>query len=679
MARVSPGYTAFTKGEISPQMYGRADLDSYSACLEKCRNCVVRPFGGVSRISGTEYVANTRNNAYAKLIKFCAGENDNYMIEVTAGKFRFFKDGAALLDGNDNVYEVANDYTNDRLSSIQYVQIDDVIKLVCRDDAGKTNKPKELIRFGAANWVFRDVDFVCSPFLDWGDKAVSINCSATNGTITMTATADIFGTGHVGSYWRLGGTTTIDNVVRQGFVKITAFVNERQVTAQVLWTLTLDGNNNTNVWAEGAWSGVRGYPSTIALFDGRLYYGGTPYQPRNVFGSQPYAYEDYTPAVNNESSGAINVELASNASGDSSRLQWLVGASYLVAGTGGAEFVIKANSEASITPSDVTAKARTNWGSENIQPAVLGSMIHFVQAKGGKVRNFYYDYYTDMYKAVDVALFSEHLLETGIKDVAVQKQPDNVLWCLRSDGKLAGMVYEPDQEVQAWFLIEYDGAVIESIECIPGENGMYDEMYMVVKHTINEEEVRHIERSEAYVTPDVQTECRYLRDSLSYEGDISVTAVAGLDHLEGQTVSVFADGAVQSPKVVTDGSIILDTAAFRVTVGLPYVSYITTMPFEVGSENGTAIGKKKRVNELALRVWKTSAVRVGRDLSDLHTVQYRNPQTPMGTAEPLFTGIIPNIKYNQGWTEEASVTVEQSKPLPMNILAIVPIVNEVDK
>lgn len=80
-----------------------------------------------------------------------------------------------------------------------------------------------------------------------------------------------------------------------------------------------------------------------------------------------------------------------------------------------------------------------------------------------------------------------------------------------------------------------------------------------------------------------------------------------------------------------------------------------------------------------MRVWRTSGSRIGYDLNHLQTVMFRNPLTPMGEAQPIFTGIVSNIKYNQGWTYEASITVEQSEPLPMNVLAIAPIINEQDK
>ena len=104
------------------------------------------------------------------------------------------------------------------------------------------------------------------------------------------------------------------------------------------------------------------------------------------------------------------------------------------------------------------------------------------------------------------------------------------------------------------------------------------------------------------------------------------------------------------------------------------------MPLEAGSKTELAIGKRKRISELSIRFWKTSGCRLeGKDLENLQQIRYRNANTMLGKPLELFTGIIPNIKYNQGWEWVANITVEQSNPLPMNILAIAPILTEVDK
>jgi hypothetical protein len=758
MARVAPLYPTFARGEISPLMFGRSDVEAYASCLDKCRNCWVRPYGVVSRVAGTEYINTARGKA--RLLKFVFNAKDSYIIECGAGYFRFYRNGSYVVTNLGAIYEISNPFTEAQLSTIQYVQLDDVLKIVYEDDSGKTNEPLELIRRASNDWVLQKVSFKCTPFLDANTTATTLTASADSGTITVTASAALFEQSHVGSFWKMGGTVTIDDEERQGFFKITAVTDSTHATAVV--QSKLSATTATNVWSEGAWSKKHGFPSKIALFEGRLYYARTPSNPRNVYGSHPYAYEDFTPAVNNEASGAINIELAASAAGDGSAIQWMNGANVLIAGTYGSEFVIRGG-DSGITPSTVTANAKTNWGSEPIQPPTLGSLVYFVQRTGKKVRQFSYDYTLDTYKAIDVSLYSEHLLESPIVAVAYQKAPDSVVYCLRTDGKVAALTIETEQQVQAWSLLEFDGFV-ESVETVPSYNGEYDEVYFIVRRVINGQTVRYVERIQDPITPEIQSKCWYVRSGLhisafedtallgltisdtvgestvtlttttAYFDDwmlnrrvrviddmmnlvaeykietvsanglsatatvikaadvenpysvaaghwgVSLKYISGLDHLVGKSVQILADGAVQTARTVANnGQIELETDAFYIIVGLGYRSYMKTMPLEAGSENGTSVGKRKRINEMALRVWRTSGCRVGGSLDNLQNVRYRDPATPMGMPQTLFTGIVSNIKYNQGWTWDANITIDQKEPLPMNILAIAPIINEVDK
>ena len=540
MARVAQIFPTFARGEVSPWMFGRVDIEPYSSCLDKCRNCWVRPFGAVSRVAGTEFITEARGKA--RLLKFVFSATDSYIIECGAGYFRFFNDGGYIVDGNDNIYEINNPFTEAMLDSIQYVQLDDIIKITYKDDAGNTNKPLELIRKAANNWELREVDFKCTPFLDENLTSTTLMASATTGnSITISASAAVFNSKHVGSYWWLGGKTTVDNIEKQGYVKITGYTDSTHVTAKVMWQLST--TSATVEWGEGAWSDYRGYPACIGLMDGRVYYGRTPHSPRNLYGSRPYAYEDFTPATDNEDSGAVNIELATNSSGDGSDIRWIIGANFLLVGTYGSEFVVKGSGDSGITPTDVHARARSNWGTESIQPVVVDSMIHFVQRTGKKVRQFVYDYYLDAYKAVDISLFSEHLLESPIKAIAYQKNPDSLLWCLREDGKVAGLTLETNQQIQAWCLMEFDG-IVESIETIPSYNGLYDEVYMIVRRTVNGNPVRHVERIEDLITPEIQAHCWYVRDALSYSAyEITEGLTLTLSGTSG-TITLTSSGSI---------------------------------------------------------------------------------------------------------------------------------------
>jgi hypothetical protein len=715
----------------------------------------VRPYGVVSRFAGSEYINSTKDGNFARLIKFVFSADDSYIIEVGVGYFRFYYNGGVVLKDGE-VYEVENSWTEEQIASLQYVQLDDIIKFSVLPVGGdnSTAKLMELVRKASDDWEFREVELKSTPYLDENITDTTITPSAATGDITLTASADLFEEGHIGSYWWIGGTVAEDNEQVQGYVKITKVESKTKALAEVIKKLS--GTSATKRWGEGAWSNLRGYPAVVALYDGRIYYARTPHQPRNIYASKPYAYETFTPSPNNEDDGGLNIELATNANGDGSDIKWMIGASYLLCGTYGGEFIIRGTGDGAITPTDVSARQRTNWGGERIQPVVAGTFVHFIQRNGKKLRQFQYDYYYDSYKAVDVSIFSEHFFESGIKDIAYVKNTDSMLLLLNNKGEVVVLTLEQDQAIQAYSLLEFNG-VVESIEAIPSHNGNYDEIWYVIKRNINGQEVRFIERIQDPITPDNQEDCWYVRSGLQYnaynltkdnelilsgltgeitaiatndifeENDlnkrirvidekgavlgqatitkvtdaksvnlkvvkdfqdtkiqgglwgVSTNTISGLDHLENENVQILADGAVQTDKVVQEGKVLLELDAWKITAGLGYTSYITTMPLEAGSQNGTAVGKRKRISELSVRLWKTSGCRIGRDLDNLQQVRYRTPNTPLGTPLGLFTGLIPNIKYNQGWEWVANVTVEQSSPLPMNILAIAPIMTETDK
>lgn len=485
MAHVAPVYPNFARGEVSPLMFGRIDIEQYPSCLDKCRNTYIRPYGCASRLTGTEFVSQTKNSGKVRLLKFVFSATDSYIIECGAGYFRFYQNGAPVTK-NGAVYEISNDYYEDQLDSIQYVQLDDIIKLTClpHNNDNTTARPKELIRNASDSWTFRNVTFVETPYLDQNTSSITMKADATTGSTTLHASANYFTASMVGANIWLG-TKVKDSATNkdvQGYVKITGYTSAQEVTVSV--QSALSGTTATKLWGEGAFSDRRGYPSCVALYDGRLYYARTPYQPRNIYGSKPYAYETFTPAVDNEDDAGINIALATNANGDGSDIKWIIGASYLLCGTYGGEFVIRGTGDGAITPTDISARQRTNWGGEPVQPIVAGTFVHFLQRNGNKLRQFQYDYYYDAYKAVDVSIFSEHLLESPIKAMALQKNPDSIIYLMREDGNVVMLTLEQDQSVQAWSLLEEMGAKVESIQTIPSFDGNYDEVYMVMNRYV---------------------------------------------------------------------------------------------------------------------------------------------------------------------------------------------------
>lgn len=163
------------------------------------------------------------------------------------------------------------------------------------------------------------------------------------------------------------------------------------------------------------------------------------------------------------------------------------------------------------------------------------------------------------------------------------------------------------------------------------------------------------------------------------EARLPVASVSGLEHLEGEDVSILADGGTdanpQDPtlviKTVTNGSVTLGEPASRVHVGLPYTSDLETIGSDLTSINGLgdSIARKKRNTVIKARVQDTAGLRMGPD--EDHLKQYKPEGVISGNA-PVFLEDVIEMAMPPKWDHDATVFIRQIDPLPVTINSITP-------
>lgn len=156
--------------------------------------------------------------------------------------------------------------------------------------------------------------------------------------------------------------------------------------------------------------------------------------------------------------------------------------------------------------------------------------------------------------------------------------------------------------------------------------------------------------------------------------NVSVTkygVVSGLDHLEGETVNVFANGAIQPSQVVSGGEIVMDVAAVPAQVGLGYAHTLKTLKVSAGNPAGTPLGKTKRIYGITFCVLNSQTFSFGRDASHLTTKDFRLVSDPMDAAAPFFTGE-KFVEFEGDWTNDARILIQNSDPVPFTLLALAP-------
>ena len=152
--------------------------------------------------------------------------------------------------------------------------------------------------------------------------------------------------------------------------------------------------------------------------------------------------------------------------------------------------------------------------------------------------------------------------------------------------------------------------------------------------------------------------------------------MTGLEYLEGKTVGIFSEGAVQAPRVVRGGQITLDGPSSLVTVGLLYTSDLETMPVEVVGQQGTSVALKKQINVADIFFHESLGVKVGlsTDPGNLDGVKWQDVKwrtnEPYGKPPAPFSGIkqvtIPVLAANS-----QTVCVRSELPSPVTVLALV--------
>ncbi len=213
-------------------------------------------------------------------------------------------------------------------------------------------------------------------------------------------------------------------------------------------------------------------------------------------------------------------------------------------------------------------------------------------------------------------------------------------------------------------------AVVESVAVIPTDDKEY-QTWVIVKRTINGITRRYVEYlNELDFDETDNSSFNFLDSALSYSGT-PITNVSGLQHLEGQVVSILADGATHPNKTVTDGAITLDRASKNLKIGLAFTSLLQTMRLDAGSQDGTSQGKTKRIYDITVRMYESIGIEVGPNLSDMERIPFRSSANLMDEGIPPFTGD-KEIEFRGNYETDGFIFVRQTQPLPFTILSLYP-------
>ena len=458
----------------------------------------------------------------------------------------------------------------------------------------------------------------------------------------------------------LNADLVVHESTQNSIFKITAVASTTSATATAI--VAAPENTATNRWAEGSWSHVRGWPSAVTFFEERIVYGFTNSDQQNIWLSRTGRFENFTSGILDGSAFTITLPTAN-------RGRWLGSLETLAAGTSGGEWRIRPTTiDQALTPTNFSFKKQTNFGSANIQAMEVNEAIIFIDYVARKVREYTWNDPKQKYVSPDLTALAEDITSGGIMSLAVQKNPDSIIWFTISNSPyLISMTYEREQNVVAFAEHPLGGdGIVESVCVTPSTSE--DIITLTVKRTINSSTVRFIEEMQPRDWGSVTSAAdSFFVDAgvVDTGGDVTIEVA----HLEGEELAVLGDGAVQASKTVSDGIITIDEVADRAVAGLSYTYQVSPMRLDVMTSKGTTSGSVKNISELVISFFATMNAQVG-DGTDTYDIDWRTTED-YDSPPALFTGM-KTVSFPSGFSTEDNIVISGSDPLPCTVRALIP-------
>ncbi len=723
---------SFAGGELGSDARARADLAKYQVAVATMENYITMVAGGATRSPGTRFVLELKDQSQiGALVPFRLAADDYYMLVINAGKVRFMRAGGFLQNPDTTPYEIAVPFTADDLPFLRYAATGNTIYLVDGTRFGK------LVRSGLIDWAYQNVTPQGGPVDSQNvDPAILVRASAVTGAVTLVGAGNPFNAGMIGQAMRLdesdlslvaewvadetglsagvqrrwngnvyevaSGTDSGPNApvhtegnassgagyvvwsflhAGYGLVTITAVTNGNAAAGTVVARLpdSVVSQPTYRFWPP-AWTADAGFPEVIAFTSPRLFL----MREDTAWLSGVDSPENLNVSGNDDDAIAIRLR-----SPDASLVEgnWAISVGVLIVGTSDLEWVLRAGTNLydKLTPENINPLPDSDQGSAAQIPARIDGGVMFAGKAGKRLHYGKIDpdgQGAQRFDPDEISVTARHIFEAGFVKGAWQRDPHRVFWMIMGDGTLAGLTFMPKQQVYAFHRHPRGNAFFEDVAVIPSTAGGRDEVYFIVRRTINGQTKRYAEQLADFFTPldaaaPTAQGAWFLDCALRYQGD-KISAITSLAHLEGEEVAVLADGLMQKRKVVSGGAIALDRAAADVLVGIPVRARLTDLPRNLPTPEGPTTGRQKTIAQ-ALFYFQDSAGGM------VSATSYRNGQANEGDGETitetggkkygaplaLFSGekIIP-LEAEYG--EEAALSIVNDDALPCTVLAMSP-------
>ncbi len=634
MALLRQFYTNFTAGEITPLLSSRVDTDAYKNGVKTLRNFRILSQGGIRRRGGFRYLQSLSNIAY-QTEPYIYDEDEAYIVLFSNAR-------VDIVDVTDptNVADSITScpWTTAMIGELKVAQSGDTMIVVHPDMAMQKLTRTAVDTFSREAFSFdTSNNFTHQPYHRFAASSITLqpqNTSTSNQTIT--ASSAIFSSDWVGE--EIEFTDSNGDIHH---VEVIAYLSATTITGK--FDTAPHNSSAVSTWKEQVFSTRKGFARTVMFHDQRLIFGGSRDLPNHIFFSKTAEFFNFDvgTGLDNES---IQVQIAEN---QVSEIKSLSSLRHLSIFTSEKELFVPTVDDRPLTPSTISIKTQTSFGSSEVSPVEFDGATIFLTKSKGSIREFVFSDLSQAYNSDALTLLSPHLIGTPTNMESQREASDQVesyLYVVNSSGKMPVFMSIRKEKLQGWG--EY--STVGSFKNVVNVNR---KVYAVCERTINSSTLTTLELLDN----------EYHTDSSLKLTNGSPTTSWTIGHLPNTEV-VVKSGNYSLGTYTTNGSgvITVSDAVSSVEIGLNYTPTLTTLPPEFQLQDGISVGQKRRV------------VRVVMDLNESLNVKAKGTNLLIRRVTDDFSLEPSSVTerkelYLLGWGKEGTVTITQDEPLPLTL------------
>jgi hypothetical protein len=269
--------------------------------------------------------------------------------------------------------------------------------------------------------------------------------------------------------------------------------------------------------------GADQFPAAVSYYEQRRVFGGTNDKPDTSYYTQTGNHNNLNVSNPLRVDDAITATL--NAT-EVNAIRHFVPLNDLLILTSGEEWRVNSGQETGFTSSSLRQKPQTRWGAGHQRPIVIGSTVLFVQEDNSVVRTIGFSLQIDGYTGTDITVLAPHIFrDYTLVEWAYARSPDTLTYMVRSDGDVATLTFNEEQEVVAWTRWDTPGGKFERVSSIrPSATVTEDAGYFVVKRLVNGNTVRFIEYTHSRQFTDIR-DAFFVDSGLSLDVPLAISDI----------------------------------------------------------------------------------------------------------------------------------------------------------